>query len=69
MSGPSRTITPDDRPALRPVTEGPQHPAGQGGGRTRAVALAILAECERRGCAGCSLGDAAKEALHVISER
>lgn len=34
--------------------------------RTRAVALAILAECERRGCAGCSLGDAAKEALtHV----
>ena len=34
--------------------------------RTRAIALAILAECERRGCAGCSLGDAAKEALtHV----
>ena len=33
MPGPSR-ITPDGRPALRPVTEGPQHPAGQGGGRT-----------------------------------
>lgn len=32
MPGPSRNNTPDGRPALHPVTEGPQQLAGYGGG-------------------------------------